>query len=383
MRLKQHSANTKIYRWLALSLVLMIAAASARAQSLDLSAPAPLASNDATGHVQPLDVGDARLTRHYYIFTGGPGDLLLKVESANLDGDVDLFSAVGLRPLLKISMLGVSSGDAITNTSKSVFLRREEAVILRIEARATGDQEGTYHISFTGPFKAAANPSSETQQAPTVSNTTNNRNNTSRRVNSIGARIEEPPVPVAPVTASAPDDGDTPNSSTAPVKESAGAKIAARKKPIAATASDTAPRRAPKTDGASTTASRRRAGAKANAAARRQTPPPTIAKDDDSTAATKETIARPGTGEPPVRVQPARPARPTRPTAAAAPKKQDVMQLPSARLIVEMRDGERIERLMSDVRRLTVEKGVLVIVAMDGTAQRRAMMGVLKVSIEP
>src|ERR1051325_10389939 len=73
-------------------------------QSLDPNTPAPVRSNNVSGRIAARDLGDPRLTDHYYAFTGTPGDLLITVQSSNLNGDIDVFTAGTLRPLLKLTL---------------------------------------------------------------------------------------------------------------------------------------------------------------------------------------------------------------------------------------------------------------------------------------
>ncbi len=82
--------------------------------------------------------------------TGTPGDLTFTVESKNLNGDVDLFTATGLRPLAHVSLY---AGEGATTVSKSIYLRRRESLILRVEARSANDDAGSYRISFEGAFE--------------------------------------------------------------------------------------------------------------------------------------------------------------------------------------------------------------------------------------
>src|SRR5438876_3568883 len=71
------------------------------AQSTDIRFSTPVATNEVVGTITARDIGDARLTDHFYTFTGAPGDLLITVESRNLNGDFDVFTAGELRPLVK------------------------------------------------------------------------------------------------------------------------------------------------------------------------------------------------------------------------------------------------------------------------------------------
>jgi len=52
-------------------------------------------------------------------------------------------------------------------------------------------------------------------------------------------------------------------------------------------------------------------------------------------------------------------------------------------LIIETRDGMRVERYMTTVRRVTVERGQIVVVTTDGKVERQPMSNVLRMSIEP
>ena len=64
------------------------------------------------GSIAARDLGDSRLTDHFYAFTGTPGDVLITVKSNNLNGDVDLFTASSLRPLMKFTLYAENSSPA-------------------------------------------------------------------------------------------------------------------------------------------------------------------------------------------------------------------------------------------------------------------------------
>ncbi|MGI8564898.1 MAG: hypothetical protein ACR2LZ_00290 [Pyrinomonadaceae bacterium] len=144
MRFFKHLSSRT--RWsLPCVLLVFFAAVDVRGQSTDVGFPTPVVSNEIVGRIAPRDLGDARLTRYFYAFTGREGDLVITVESANIDGAVDLFTGSTLRPLAKISLYaGASSNKA----AKSVYLRREEPLILRVEARTAGDADGNFRIQF-------------------------------------------------------------------------------------------------------------------------------------------------------------------------------------------------------------------------------------------
>ncbi|HEV7905937.1 MAG TPA: hypothetical protein VGO96_19005, partial [Pyrinomonadaceae bacterium] len=176
--------------------------ASAFAQSIEPNAPTPVFSNELAGRIAPLDIGDSRQTRFFYTFNGLQGDLELTVESSNLDGDIDIFLASNLRPVAKVTLY---AGASSTRATKSVYLRREEPLILRVQARTPNDAEGTYRVMLGGAFKPAdrlasnsdAASSGETPAAAPTPTPTGSGNRNVRRVTSTGARIEEPVAEVA------------------------------------------------------------------------------------------------------------------------------------------------------------------------------------------
>src|SRR6185503_5098691 len=128
---------------------LLLTATVSFAQSVDVGSPTPVRSNTVNGRIAARDLGDSRLTDHYYAFTGTPGDLLITVQSANLNGDLDIFTAVTLRPLLKLTLYAESSAPV----TKGIYLRKREDLILRVEARSPNDDPGTYRLYFGGSFE--------------------------------------------------------------------------------------------------------------------------------------------------------------------------------------------------------------------------------------
>src|SRR2546423_633951 len=124
---------------------------AASAQSGDANYPTPVFTNEVSGRIAPRDVGDARRTRHFYTFRGTEGDLSVTFESSDLIGDVDVFTATTLRPLLKITLLGDAS-----RVTKSFYIRSEETLVLRVEVRSAGDPAGSYRITFCGAVEPSA-----------------------------------------------------------------------------------------------------------------------------------------------------------------------------------------------------------------------------------
>ena len=93
--------------WIALLLASGVGLASA--QSTDIAWPSPVRTNEVKGTIAARDIGDPRVSDHFYAFTGTPGDVLITVEGRNLNGDVDVFTLSGLQPLLKFTVYAGSS----------------------------------------------------------------------------------------------------------------------------------------------------------------------------------------------------------------------------------------------------------------------------------
>ena len=305
---------------------LLLIATSSFAQSIDPNAPTPVRANSVTGGIAARDLGDARLTDHYYRFQGTPGDLLITIQSKNLNGDVDVFTAGSLRPLIKITLYA----EIATPVTKGIYLRKREDLVLRIQARTPSDEEGTYRLYFGGSFEPViGGPEIAETETPTPE--TPARTPGTRRVSSVGARIEEPaPPPGTEVAATA-----TPEPTPEPTPEATPVETPSPEKPTEAETERPAPPRS--------TRGRRPAGRR----------PP--ARTRDTTTAEVTTPKPPPEPEPEV----------------------------GPRLVIETSDGTLINRSMSSVRRVTVENGLVVILNRDGTINRVALSNVVRMSISP
>lgn len=353
----------------AYALFALSAALPCRAQSADVNFPTPVFSTEVSGRIGARDIGDARRTRHFYTFRGTEGDVTVTIEASELIGDVDVFTATTLRPLIKFTLFG----DA-TRVTKSFYVRSEETLVLRVEARASGDSEGTYRVTFGGSFAPApaglANV--EEPKPPTLSEST--RGPGTRRVTSAGARIEEPrpePTPTPVEEAKAPEPQPTPAAtrgttrrggrSTRPPTRARGRESASQPKPAN---SETADAKPPAGDVAD---------ANAESTSVEPKPAATPARTPPRRGNTRNSRSRASTDRPATAAQPSGNASPASPAPAAA----------TGRLVIITLDGEIFERQMNTVRSVTVEKGQLVVTTLDGKTTRRPMSNVLRMSIEP
>jgi hypothetical protein len=363
------------------------------AQSTSVDYPAPVLSNEVEGRIAPRDIGDARLTRHFYTFNGREGDLLLTIESRDLDGNIDIFTASGLRPLATVTLY---AGAASGRISRSVYLRGEQALVLRVEARAAGETEGTYRVRFEGAFAPASGAQAVPPEfvVPSLSAESARRDGKVRRATATGARIEEPPAEKPPTETTATTEAPTnttgePASTGATTSTSApnNARTSTARTRTGRTPRRSAPSRTPRTNpsaeaartdspGAETStpeanaanASRAGTGRRTNRRTSRNRSAP--ARDRD--AASTDAGASPAANASGASASPGASAS----TAAAA-------VVTATRLVIETKDGERIEREMSGVRRVSVENNQVVIVGRDGRTQRVPMVNVERMSIEP
>lgn len=322
---------------LGLLILFVLFAVPTLAQSTNESFPTPVNASEISGVIAARDIGDARLTRHFYTFFADNGDLNLTVETTNFDGDVDLFEAGTLRPIAKITITALSDA---SKTSRIVYFRQRQQVVLRVEGRTLSDDAARYRISFSGSFAAATGlPQPPDDFEPKASRALSEE--AVARVNSAGAIIEvlPPKEPVKPVVEPTPE----------PVEE-------------ATTATTTRPARTPRTRRTPTP--------------RRTTPPKPVE--------TPETTEEPVEPAPKPRPTPRRTTTPRRtaPRRTTEPVEPQPDPLANVRLTIQLKNGDLIERPMSEVFRISVDKGQLTVISKSGKIERFNLLEVTKFSIE-
>jgi hypothetical protein len=375
LRVKQRQLRLVL---LASACALLALSASRRtcAQSSDVNFPTPVFSNEVAGRIAPRDVGDARRTRRFYTFRGTEGDVTVTLEASELIGDVDVFTATTLRPLIKFTLFG----DA-TRVTKSFYVRSEETLVLRVEARATGDSEGAYKLTFGGSFAPAPASLADASEprTPTLAETPRDRG--TRRVTSTGARIPEPPAPKptpTPVEESKAAEPQPAPAAERPAARSTATRRGGRSTRPAARARGTAPAPQPKPSDAEaaeskpteTSATEPKTDTEKPAAPRSR---PASRRRNSRSARGRASGESAATDRPAPDTQPSNGGEPATPAPAAA----------AGRLVVITRDGEILEREMTTVRSVTVENNQLVVTTLDGKTIRRPMANVLRMSIEP
>jgi hypothetical protein len=369
-------------------LLTLLASTASTAQSGDANYPTPVFANEVVGRISPRDVGDPRRTSHFYTFRGTEGDLSVTFDSTELTGDVDVFTATTLRPLLKITLLGDAA-----HVTKSFYIRSEETLVLRVQARAVGDAEGTYRVTFGGSFEPAPPELANSQQpsAPTVKET-ESRDRNARRATSTGARIEEPVAAPSNETAKeakpAPPPAATPSRRTtsSAARSRASARNAPRRTRSTAPTPQAGATKSETGEAKNTGTSGESSNGDANSAGQPSTETNGVTNSNESAAATPPKPA------PATRRRPARTTRrsagesgPARADSGGQPSNAPATSepLPKQRLLIITKSGTMIERDMDTVRRVTVENNQVVVVTKDGKIIREPLANVLKMSIEP
>ena len=346
------------------------------AQSTDQNFPTPVRSNEITGVIKARDVGDSRLTSHFYTFEGGQGDVFINVQTSNFSGDVDVFAVPGLRPLTKMVVYADAS---VSETGRVIYLRKPETIVLRVTGRTPGDEEATYRIKFAGSF-IASNATETAPELPKVESETQSN----VRVNSVGTIIEvipkatpapkEEPAPVPDETvADAPrkqEEKDSTDSARKTVEPNPEERPA---KPEVVVTDPIAERdaKAGNKEEPAKTPPRRKSRSNRNnrtEAAKRDEPDVKLTEEKEAVIG-KDASAPEGEA-----------AEESKKSKKDREKAPDPMA--GIRLVIRFKNGGVIERPMTEVSKFTVERAVLTVVSKDGSVGRYQMIEVIGVTIE-
>lgn len=320
------------------------------AQSSEQNFPTPITTNEISGSIRARELGDPRLTRFFYTFNGGQGDIFINVVTKDFDGDIDVFTSDNLRPLTKMVIFADGS---INETGRLIYLRKDERLILRIEGRSRNDDAATYRIKFAGSFIALAD---KTEAASPTIERTNIDPASGVRVNSVGTIVEispkEKPNPIVPIAVEKKADPVVPIAVESPLRknESGERQKEEIKRPEFKTPVVVV------------------------------TPSPNVATIFGENTKTDKTNVEPK----PARKSKVVPAKksPAKTTPLASVPAETADPLASIRLAIQMRGGEVIERPMSEVLKFSVDKGILTVITKDGKIKKYSIFDVAKVTIE-
>ena len=321
------------------------------AQSTNQSFPTPISSNEISGTIKARDLGDARLTTYFYVFNGNQGDVFINVVTKNLDGDIDIFTADNLKPLTKIT---VYSDNSNGETGRVVYLRQPQKLILRIEGKTPTDDPATFNIKFAGSFQAIQGVAeNEEPETPQVKNDEQGE----VRVNSVGTIIEVKPKPT-------PKPKETVAKVEKPKKEKVKPEEKAEK-PLKT-----------ETEVAENTPTEKKPEEKT------ENKPEEKSSEEKETPKTPAKVRKPSKTkkpkpQPPAKTEPKPKVETNKDTSAIEPA-----LLENIRLIVLFKDGTKIERPMSEILKVSVDKGILTVISKDGTIGRYSILDVSKMTIE-
>lgn len=354
-KLRITNYELRFFRILCVLCVLCGSILSLQAQSNNQNFPTPITSNEISGKINARDLGDSRVTSYFFAFNGNQGDVFINVVTKNFDGDIDVFTANNLRPLTKIT---VYSDNPENETGRIIYLRQPEKLILRIEGRTPNDEPATFRIKFAGsfePLKAIAE--SEDQTLPEVKT----ENQGEVRVNSVGTIIEVKPKPTPKVKET--EKTETVAESKKEEKPAKKAKTE-EKKEIETAEKDE--KEAEKTDREVEKTEEKSAPV---VVVTDNLPKADEKKDEKAEESkTEETAAKTETK---TKKKPAKKEKVTAPNP-----------LENINLVVLFKDGSKIERPMSEVLRVNVDKGILTIVSKDGTIGRYSILDVAEMTIK-
>ncbi|HEV8157837.1 MAG TPA: hypothetical protein VGP58_02315 [Pyrinomonadaceae bacterium] len=344
---------------------------SVKAQSINQSYPTPITSNEISGKIPARDLGDARLTTYYYTFDGIQGDVFINVVTTNFNGDIDVFTHDNLRPLTKITVYADASKN---ETGRVVYLRQPIKLILRIEGRTPNDDAATFQIKFAGSFAPAqAVAASSESETPEVKS----NNQTDVRVNSVGTIIEIKPKPTPKeVIAKKSDKKTEPIAEVKTVEESDAEvekvetkKTVEKKDEVSEIENPTE-----KTDTAKTQKENKTVVVVTDEIAEKEI---VDESKKDLSGKARQTEEKAVEREESVVVKERKVSKKSKTVKSLPPN-----ALENIRLIVLFKDGSKIERLMSEVLKVGVDKGILTIISKDGAIGRYSILDVAKMTIE-
>jgi len=325
----------------------------ANAQSTDQNFPTAVTTNQINGTIKARDIGDSRLTTYFYVFGGEQGDIFINVVTKNFDGDIDVFTLNGLRPLTKIK---VFSDNSDNETGRIVYLRQPEKLILRIEGRSPNDDPATFQIKFAGSF-IAEKSSSEDKDTPQVKTETQGE----VRVNSVGTIIETKPKPT-PKTAETKQETQTTTKTEVSKQETKTSEkenkvVNGEEKPkleVVVTENLEKPKEEKTVE-----------KAEVKPKEENKTEEVKVEKSAEITEEKSET----------------KESKTDETKKEEENVKTEVSPLANIKLTVIFKDGRKIERPMSEILNVNVDKGMLTIIQKDGSIGRYSILEIVEFTI--
>ena len=353
---------------------------SSKAQSVNQSYPTPVTTNEISGKIPARDIGDARLTGYFYVFNGRQGDIFINVVTSNLNGDIDIFTADKLKPLSKIT---VYANESERETGRVIYLRQPEKLVLRVEGRTPNDDDATFRIKFAGSFEPVQVTAENTAPEMPVVKTDNQ---TDVRVNSVGTIIEVKPKPTPQPKETIAKNETKPKEKKSKAKD----KITKETENQNNIAKET------------TLENKKKAEEEKPVEVQKESAAKVVVIDEltnKEVTGVEKTVEKDLSKEKAEEVSETEVnKKETENTVAAETAKTEIAkeakktkkslkaiapaELENIKLVVLFKDGSRIERPMSEVLKVNVDKGILTISSKEGIIGRYSILDVAKMTIE-
>jgi hypothetical protein len=348
------------------------------AQSSDQAYPTAITENQISGVIKARDIGDPRVTTHYYTFNGRQGDLFINIVTKNLSGSVDVFDTDGMKPLTNII---VYADVAQSETGRVIYLRKPGKLILRVQGRTPNDDAAEYQIKFAGGFEAAT-PTGDEPPIPKVSDA--GENNSGVRVNSVGTIVA-----VIPKTRPTPKPVETAKTEdTSEAKKVDEEKVAKTEEPETTPTEKPAEKATDETAKTSTVESVKEVQKRTVAKAKPQNSKRVKLKSDQSENAAPSD-ANTGSSETVKKSEPADEEGRSKPqvvitdnTAKKQPAEPKASPLANVNLVILFKDGRKVERPMTQVERFTVDQTTLTVIGTNGRIAKFSILEVASVTIQ-
>jgi hypothetical protein len=347
------------------------------AQSSDQAYPTAITENQISGVIKARDIGDPRVTTHYYTFNGRQGDLFINIVTKNLSGSIDVFDTDGMKPLTNII---VYADVAQSETGRVVYLRKPGKLILRVQGRTPNDDAAEYQIKFAGGFEAAM-PTGDEPPVPKVNDSGENASGV--RVNSVGtiiAVIPKPKPTPKPVETAKTED-------TSQAKKADEEKVAGTEESKATPTEKPAEKKADETVKTATSEPAKQTPKRTSAKAR-PTSPKRVKPKTEQTASTAPAEADTDSSQTEKKTEPADSdsSKPqvvvTDNTAKKQPAEPKVSPLANVNLVILFKDGRKVERPMTQVERFTVDQTTLTVISTNGRIAKFSILEVASVTIQ-
>jgi hypothetical protein len=351
-------------------------------QSTSQSYPTPVVTNEISGTIKPRDIGDARLTDYFYTFNSRQGDVFINVVTTNFNGDIDVFNADGLKSITKIV---VYADAAVNETGRVIYFRKPEKLVLRVEGRTPNDEPATFKIKFAGSFVAAADVKSDEPPLPEVASSSQS----DIRVNSVGTILEAKPKPTpSPIETAVKSDNPPETVKEISIETNAEKSVIAEtdtsdkgerkievkesEKKLEVVVTDNLPTQKDKSD----------QKVSENRTEKSETPEKNEKENKSLETTVTDESAISKTDDNSVEPKSKKTAVKTKPKKAKTTKAVEPGLLENIHLIILFKDGTKIERPMSEVLKVGVDRGILTVISKDGSIGRYSILDVAKMTIE-